>query len=387
MRDASGIRTGKLYEEDAYAREFEAEVIRAEGRELVLDRTLFFPEEGGQSPDRGEIGGVRVLDVQIRDGEILHTMERADAFSPGERVRGRIDWEERFSNMQQHSGEHLFSGAVFRRYGFSNVGFHLSGKEVTLDFDGEIPAEDLPEIVREVNGAIWADIPSQVLVTTPAEREGLAYRSKLDLPGEVRIVVFPGVDACACCAPHVRRTGEIGFLMVTGMIRWKSGVRVSILCGDRALRQVTEEHRIVTETARYLSTAPSEIYAQTVKAREENRRLRGALSQVSGELLLVKAEALPEDEDAWLFAEGADAADLRTAVNGMMERRRGFCGAFSGSDGEGYSFVIGSAEKDAREVMRILKEKLGARGGGKPGMVQGSVQAAESGIRRALSEV
>ena len=387
MRDASGIRTGKLYEEDAYAREFEAEVIRAEGRELVLDRTLFFPEEGGQSPDHGEIGGVRVVDVQIRDGEIIHTMERADAFSAGERVRGRIDWEERFSNMQQHSGEHLFSGVVFRRYGFSNVGFHLSGKEVTLDFDGEIPAEDLPEIVREVNGAIWADIPSQVLVTTPEEREGLAYRSKLDLPGEVRIVVFPGADACACCAPHVRRTGEIGFLMVTGMIRWKSGVRVSILCGDRALRQVTEEHRIVTETARYLSTAPSEIYAQTVKAREENRRLRGALSQVSGELLLVKAEALPEGEDAWLFAEGADAADLRTAVNGMMERRRGFCGAFSGSDGEGYSFVIGSAEKDAREVMRILKEKLGARGGGKPGMVQGSVQAAESGIRSALSEV
>ncbi|MBQ6385339.1 MAG: hypothetical protein IJJ38_04105 [Lachnospiraceae bacterium] len=387
MRDASGIRTGKLYEEDAYAREFEAEVIRAEGRELVLDRTLFFPEEGGQSPDHGEIGGVRVVDVQIRDGEIIHTMERADAFSAGERVRGRIDWEERFSNMQQHSGEHLFSGAVFRRYGFSNVGFHLSGKEVTLDFDGEIPAEDLPEIVREVNGAIWADIPSQVLVTTPEEREGLAYRSKLDLPGEVRIVVFPGADACACCAPHVRRTGEIGFLMVTGMIRWKSGVRVSILCGDRALRQAAEEHRIVTETARYLSTSPSEIYPQTVKAREENRRLRGALSQVSGELLLVKAEALPEGEDAWLFAEGADAADLRTAVNGMMERRRGFCGAFSGSDGEGYSFVIGSAEKDAREVMRILKEKLGARGGGKPGMVQGSVQAAESGIRSALSEV
>ncbi|MBQ6376508.1 MAG: alanyl-tRNA editing protein [Lachnospiraceae bacterium] len=388
MRDANEIRTRRLYDGDAYASEFDAVVLAADGNDIVLDQTLFFPEEGGQCPDRGVLmkegrqeTAFSVTDVRIRDGEIHHLIRETGAFAAGDRVHGKIDWNFRFSNMQQHSGEHLFSGIVHRRYGFDNVGFHLSGKEVTLDFNGVIPGEDIPSIEEEIAEVIFADLPSEVRVTTPEEREKLSYRSKLDLPGDVRIVIYPGVDACACCAPHVRRTGEIGLLTVTGMINWKGGVRVSILCGMRAFRYLAEEHRILTRTARYLTTSPSEVYAQTVRLKEENRTLMSSLRETGEQLLLIKAGALPPEDDVVLFSTGTDQQTARGAVNAMMAERSGICAVFSGSDEEGYTFLIGSAHADTRVVCKKLREKLGAKGGGKKEMVEGKVHAKEEEIR------
>ena len=243
MQDASTVRTRKLYYEDAYQTSFTARVLSIDGRDVVLDQTLFFPEEGGQSPDRGVLAGYKVLDVQIRDGEIHHILsEKPDngleALSPdaewkGSTVTGVIDWDHRFSNMQQHSGEHLFSGIVHRRFGLENVGFHCSDREVTLDYNGSLTAEQLQAVEREVNAAIVKNIPSEVRFLYGEEAKTAVYRSKLDLSGEVRVVTFAGVDACACCAPHVARTGEIGCLKVVGVQKWKSGVRVNILCGAR----------------------------------------------------------------------------------------------------------------------------------------------------------
>lgn len=393
MQDASEVRTLKLYYEDAYAREFDAVVLSSDRKEstadVVLDRTLFFPEEGGQSPDSGILAGFRVTDVQILDGEIHHFLkiEGGEAAEgriplPGDPVHGVIDWAHRFSNMQQHSGEHLFSGIVHRRFGFDNVGFHLSDREVTLDFDGVIPPEAVPEIEAEVNRAIYANGESRVLMTTPEERENMEYRSKLDLPGEVRIVVFPGVDACACCAPHVRRTGEIGILKVVGMIAYKGGVRVSILCGERALRALAEDHRIVSETANHLTTSASEILPQIVRMQEEIRGLKAAKRELAGKLLAEKARAVPAEADAALiFVEESDAKAAREVVNALA-REHSFCaGVFTGDDEKGYSFVIGSAGDGAEKACAILRERFGARGGGKAGMAQGFVAASEGAIR------
>jgi len=393
MQDASAVSTRKLYYEDAYAREFDAEVLLCERRgdkaDVVLDRTLFFPEEGGQSPDTGILGGFCVTDVQIRDGEIHHILElkageggEAGPFKCGERISGMIDWEHRFSNMQQHSGEHLFSGIVHRKFGFDNVGFHLSDREVTLDFDGVIPAESISEIEMEVNRAIYENGESRILMTAPEERKDMEYRSKLDLPGEVRIVVFPGVDACACCAPHVRRTGEIGILKVVGMIAYKGGVRVSILCGERALRALAEDHRIVSETANHLTTSASEILPQIVRMQEEIRGLKAAKRELAGKLLAEKARAVPAEADAALiFVEESDAKAAREVVNALA-REHSFCaGVFTGDDEKGYSFVIGSAGDGAEKACTILRARLGARGGGKAGMAQGFVEAPEGAIR------
>ncbi len=391
MQDAAGVKTGRLYEEDAYAVHFDAAVVSAEGNDVVLDRTLFFPEEGGQVPDRGTLAGFPVTDVQIRGDEIHHTLDLNGApdtgLRAGDRTEGDIDWAFRFSNMQQHSGEHLFSGLVHRMFGFDNVGFHLSEREVTLDFNGVIPPDRLEELEILVNRAVTADVPSVIRYYESSDPEAGEYRSKLDLPGMVRIVEFPGYDRCACCAPHVRRTGEIGLLIVTGMIRYKKGVRVSILCGERALKECRRDRNIVLQTAQYLTTSPDEIYAQTVRAREEIRTLKGRVKELAGEKMLrAAAGADPDAEHVILFSEDADDAAARSAVNMLTASHRGYCGVFTGSDEDGYRFVIGAGSgADAKEAAELLRGRFGARGGGSPRMVQGSVKAAADDLRALFS--
>ena len=212
--------TKKLYDLDAYGTEFEAKVLTCEevkkkdttGYAVTLDQTLFFPEEGGQSPDQGTINGISVLDVQIKKDVIIHTL--AAPVEVGSTVKGKIDWKHRFYNMQQHSGEHIFSGLVHSRFGYENVGFHLSDQTVTMDFNGVLSEADVAEVEYAVNEAIIKNIPIEVTFPTKEELETLDYRSKIEIEGQVRIVKIPGYDVCACCAPHVKRTGEIGMLKV-----------------------------------------------------------------------------------------------------------------------------------------------------------------------------
>ena len=381
MLDSSTVKTGKIYYEDAYRVSFSAKVLSVEGKDVVLDETAFFPEEGGQSPDRGSLSGVTVVDVQIKDGYIHHILAKEPTFAEGDTVFGEIDWEHRFSNMQQHSGEHLFSGVVCGTYGYDNVGFHLSDSEVTLDFSGSLTMEEALIAEKRVNEAIAANIPSKIDFLVGEDIEKASYRSKLALAGPVRVVSFPGIDACACCAPHVKRTGEIGLLKVVSVMKWRTGVRVSILCGSRALALFDREHESLTRTARFLTTSADEVYNMTVKALKENETLRAALKKAVSEVMHLKVEAVPEgDGNVCLFEENLDGAAMREAVNALVMKRGGFSGVFSGSDDAGWNFVIGTQNGDARVMCAALRDGFGARGGGRPEMVQGSVKASQKEI-------
>jgi alanyl-tRNA synthetase len=381
MLDSSTVKTGKIYYEDAYRVSFSARVLSVEGKDVVLDETAFFPEEGGQSPDRGSLSGTPVADVQIKDGYIHHILAKEPTFAEGDTVFGEIDWERRFSNMQQHSGEHLFSGVVCGTFGYDNVGFHLSDSEVTLDFSGSLTMEEALMAEKRVNEAIAANIPSKIDFLVGEDIEKASYRSKLALAGPVRVVSFPGIDACACCAPHVKRTGEIGLLKVVSVMRWRTGVRVSILCGSRAMELFDREHESLTKTARFLTTSADEVYNMTVKARKENETLRAALKKAVSEVMHLKVEAVPEgDGNVCLFEENLDGAAMREAVNALVMKRGGFSGVFSGSDGAGWNFVIGTQNGDARVMCAALRDGFGARGGGRPEMVQGSVKASQKEI-------
>ncbi len=381
MLDSSTVKTGKIYYEDAYRVSFSARVLSVEGKDVVLDETAFFPEEGGQSPDRGSLSGVTVVDVQIKDGYIHHILAKEPTFAEGDTVFGEIDWEHRFSNMQQHSGEHLFSGVVCGTFGYDNVGFHLSDSEVTLDFSGSLTMEEALMAEKRVNEAIAANIPSKIDFLVGEDIEKASYRSKLALAGPVRVVSFPGIDACACCAPHVKRTGEIGLLKVVSVMKWRTGVRVSILCGSRALALFDREHESLMRTARFLTTSADEVYNMTVKARKENETLRAALKKAISEVMRLKVEAVPEgDGNVCLFEENLDGAAMREAVNALVMKRGGFSGVFSGSDDAGWNFVIGTQNGDARVMCAALRDGFGARGGGRPEMVQGSVKASQKEI-------
>ena len=385
-------KTVRLYDQDAYATKFEAEVLACEEVEkkekkvyqVWLDQTLFFPEEGGQSPDMGTIDGIKVLDVQIKDEVITHTL--AAPLAVGTTVKGVVDWKHRFYNMQQHSGEHIFSGIVHNRFGYDNVGFHLSDSIVTMDFNGVITAEDIEEIETEVNQAIIENIPVEVSYPTKEELKVLEYRSKIEIEGQVRIVTIPGYDVCACCAPHVRRTGEIGMLKVMNVQSYKGGVRISILCGFRALEAFRQKADIITELMAQFSTNQEALVENVTKLKNTNQTMKNQLASAKQELMEYKVAAIPEDsENAILFESDLDTPVVRNVVNGLVEQFTGICAVFVGNDESGYQFIVGSKNKDCRQIAAALREKLSARGGGSDKMIQGSVAASQLQIEELLA--
>lgn len=385
-------KTVRLYDQDAYATKFEAEVLACEEVEkkekkvyqVWLDQTLFFPEEGGQSPDMGTIDGIKVLDVQIKDEVITHTL--AAPLAVGTTVKGVVDWKHRFYNMQQHSGEHIFSGIVHNRFGYDNVGFHLSDSIVTMDFNGVITAEDIEEIETEVNQAIIENIPVEVSYPTKEELKVLEYRSKIEIEGQVRIVTIPGYDVCACCAPHVRRTGEIGMLKVMNVQSYKGGVRISILCGFRALEAFRQKADIITELMAQFSTNQEALVENVTKLKNTNQTMKNQLASAKQELMEYKVAAIPEDsENAILFESDLDTPVVRNVVNGLVEQFTGICAVFVGNDESGYQFIVGSKNKDCRAIAAVLREKLSARGGGSDKMIQGSVAASQLQIEELLA--
>ncbi len=382
------METIRLYDADGYATRFEARVLSCEkGKDgnncLILDQTLFFPEEGGQSCDKGRINGIEVLDVQKKNGVICHTV--TDGFETGSTVKGEIDWEHRFSNMQQHSGEHIFSGTVKRLYGSNNVGFHLSDQIVTMDFDTPLTVKQLEEAEWEANRAITENI--EVLVSYPSAEElaGLDYRSKIEIEEQIRIVTIPGYDVCACCAPHVRRTGEIGLIKIMSVQNHKGGVRVSMLCGFRALLAFREKNRIVSVLTGSLSTNQEALPGQTEKMKQSIYSLKNQLAQAKQELLLRKLEEIPEtEENVLIFETGLDTAVMRNGVNELVKKHTGICGIFSAKEEGGYHYIIGSSSRDCREVAGRMKEELSAKGGGSSAMIQGSVEAEEEEVKKAI---
>lgn len=392
--------TERLYEDNAYEVAFSAEVISVtpvkDGAEVVLSRTCFFPEEGGQSADRGTLMGFPVIDVQIRDGVITHTVkavDACDAFRVGETVTGQIDWEFRFRNMQMHSAEHICSGLVHSHFGFANVGFHLSENSATMDYNGELTKEQVEAIETEVNRIIVEGRRIKAWYPSPEELKTLPYRSKKELTGPVRIVEIEGTDLCACCATHVRSTSEIGLFKVVSSERYKGGTRLHYLAGFRALSYFRECMAYLGEAGQILSAKQTDIVPAIRSLSNEVKELRFRLGSMERELADAAIERYfkkrgGEDGkkfagDAVLFLSG-DASVARHALDRMEELFDGTCALFIGQDGS-YRYFLERQGGTVTEIGNALKEQLSARGGGKPFSVSGSVQATEEKIRRVLS--
>lgn len=392
--------TERLYEDNAYEVAFSAEVISVtpvkNGAEVVLSRTCFFPEEGGQSADRGTLMGFPVIDVQISDGVITHTVgavDACDAFRVGETVTGQIDWEFRFRNMQMHSAEHICSGLVHSHFGFDNVGFHLSENSATMDYNGELTKEQVEAIETEVNRIIVEGRRIKAWYPSPEELKTLPYRSKKELTGPVRIVEIEGTDLCACCATHVRSTSEIGLFKVVSSERYKGGTRLHYLAGFRALSYFRECMAFLGEAGQILSAKQTDIVPAIRSLSNEVKELRFRLGSMERELADAAIERYfkkrgGEDgkklaADAVLFLSG-DASVARHALDRMEELFDGTCALFIGQDGS-YRYFLERQGGTVTEIGNVLKEQLSARGGGKPFSVSGSVQATEEEIRRVLS--
>ena len=376
--------TEKLYDKDSYLKEFQATVVSCEQKNettwrITLDKTVFFPEGGGQTGDSGWLNDVKVADTREKNGVIYH--ETKAPLEVGTKVAGKIDFAIRFDKMQQHTGEHILSGIDCSTYNYNNVGFHLSSEITTLDFDGELSEEQVRELEIRVNQAIHENIPVQVKFPTKAELAEMDYRSKIEIEGQVRIVEIPGIDRCACCAPHVKTTAEVGLLKIQSCDRHRGGCRLTIVCGMRALKDYQQKQESVGKVSAALSAKPEKIGEAVEHLQEQQAKLREQLNHIQAMYLQEKLDKIhAEDQCICIFEEALDSIAMRNFVNGAMERCDGICGAFIGNDEKGYHYILGSKELDVREISKQLNAKFNGKGGGKPQMVQGSLNGTKKEI-------
>lgn len=377
----------RLYYESSYIKNFTASVTgcreRKDGRwEITLDQTAFFPEGGGQPWDTGTLGGADVLEVHERDGEVIHYTDRP--LEAGSQVEGCLDWERRFDHMQGHSGEHILTGCIHRRFGYDNVGFHMGSEEITIDFNGLLTGEELDEMEREANEAIYRNLPVQILTPSPEELENMEYRSKKELSGQVRITVIPGVDVCACCGTHVEHTGEVGLIKVLGMIHYKGGVRISLLCGRKALLHTAKRQKQIASLSVLLAAKQDEVPAAVERLKAEKEKLEMELSRMRQAQTEAKAAALPERNGGLAVFEEMDPVQLRRYCTLLYEGGKGDIVLACARRGDGCLYVLGSSKRDMRSFSKKLNGLLRGKGGGSSLMAQGTFQAEEEEIRRAF---
>ena len=376
------METRKLYYENCRLAEFEAAVLSCtetkDGYDVVLNATAFYPEGGGQAADVGTLGGVHVRHTREQGETVVHECD--SPLAVGQTVVGRIDYARRFDLMQQHTGEHIVSGIVSRRYGYHNTGFHIGGDVLTVDFDGVIPAEDIPAIEAEANAAVWQNIPVKCWVPCPSELPNVHCRAKRELPWPVRIVEIPDFDCCACCGIHVAATGEIGVIKLFGTVGFRGGTRMEMACGERAfdiLSIAFAQNRLVSQAFSAQITATAEAARQ---ANEALARQKIRIGELEKRLFAITARGYAGAGDVLHFEAGLEPAGIRDLADAIAETSGGTAAVFSGSDDAGYGYCLAARQGDLRQLGKAMTQKLNGRGGGKPMFQQGRVQAARKEI-------
>lgn len=373
----------KLYEAQPYLTTFSATVESCtpgkKGWEILLDQTAFYPEGGGQPYDTGTLGGAEVLEVHQRQGRVVHIC--ASPLDAGSRVEGQIHWSRRFDLMQHHSGEHIVSGIAHRLFGCDNVGFHMGSDVITIDLNVELSPDQVAQLESEANRYIWEDHPISIMYPSPEELEQLDYRSKKALTGQVRIVSFPGADTCACCGTHVASSGQVGLVKLLSCQKFRSGVRIELVCGKRAmdyLSRVWEQNRTVSNL---LSAKTMQTSSAVQRLLDENAALKSRILTLEEEQFAALARQYKGQGQVLLFHPGLSPDGLRRLCGAVQAACGGRCACFSGGDDIGYQYAIGNPGGDLRPLVKSLNQALNGRGGGKPDFVQGSVPSSQQAIR------
>ena len=383
------METEKLYYADPFLKEFTATVLDCQpgkhGYTVTLDRTAFYPEGGGQPADHGVLDGAAVTDVHEKNGVIFHNVDRAVEI--GKTVSGSIDWARRFDHMQQHSGEHICSGLICGRYGCDNVGFHMGTDIVTIDFNADIPWEELLEIEGQANRYIQEDHPIDIQFHRGAELDAIDYRSKKPLEGDVRIVAFPGADCCACCGTHVLRSGQVGLVKFLSVQKFREGVRIELLCGQRALDYLSRTWEQAKIIGQHLSVKPVDAAAAVERLEGELSALKMRCAGLEDAVFAGIAAEQAGKGNVLLFQPPMKPDSVRKLADAVSKACGGLAAVFAG-EGSHYAYTLGRADgQDISAAVKALNGALHGRGGGRNGFAQGSVEAAQSAIEAFFKEV
>ena len=375
------MATEKLYYQDCHRRQFCARVESClqtdQGYEVVLDATAFYPEGGGQACDTGFLAEAKVLMVKEVGDAVVHICDKP--LIAGQTVQGQIDYSRRFDLMQQHTGEHILSGVIYRRYGFHNSGFHVGQQVMEVDFDGVIPATELAEVEWEANQAVWANLPVHCTVPPKQELKQLFYRTKRELPWPVRIVEIPGIDSCACCGVHTAYTGEVGLIKIVSCVKLRQGVRLELACGARAMRYVNQVWEQNREISQLLSAKMQETAAAVRKQNNQLAEEKFRAGQLQRQLFEGIAEKYAEKGNVVHFASALSGGELRLLTELICAQCGGVAAVVSGEDGN-YSVCLGSETVDVSDLGKELSTALNGRGGGRGGFFQGTIRAGKDKI-------
>lgn len=376
--------TEKLYYKNSYTKSFVAKILSCTPTEIgfavCLDKTAFFPEGGGQPADTGKIGDAKVFDVQIINDKIIHYTH--SPLIVGDTLSCCIDWQQRFKRMQNHSGEHILSGILHSKFGCDNVGFHMGEDAVTIDFNIELSPEDIESAEIAANKAVYENVAIRTIFPPANELKNFEYRSKLELASDVRLVIIEGYDVCACCAPHVSYTGEIGIIKVTSMMRHRGGTRLTMLCGTDAYCDYTAKSQSNTKISSLLSSKPHETVEAVTKLLDKVQSLKNENYNLTNKLAALYFQNAKEDRkgNICVFCPPLENDSIRKFINRLTERCSGICAAFSGDDVSGYRYIIASRSTDIRDFVSEMNTALRGRGGGSYKMVQGALNASRNSI-------
>ena len=382
------METKQLYYVNPHISRFSARVLSCEetgkGFAVILDQTAFYPEGGGQAADTGLLGTARVLDVREQNEFIVHFCDSALPVNAA--VEGIIDYDLRFDRMQQHTGEHIVSGLINARYGYHNTGFHMGTESTTIDFDGVIPAEDLPLLEMQANEAVWKNLAVNCWIPSPQELPGVTYRTKRALPWPVRIVQVPGYDSCACCGTHVTHTGEVGVIKLLSAIPFRGGTRMEMACGRRALAILNNAY----DQNRQVSQAFSAKMQETGEAARKMNELAAAqkyrITGLEKQIFAGIAAGYTGAGNVLHFEADLDGTGVRELADAIAASCGGTASVFSGNDGDGYAFCLIARNGDLRQLGREMVSTLQGRGGGKPNCQQGRVQTDRASIEAFFAE-
>ncbi len=395
------MTTERLYYNDSYALDFDARVVEQTTYEerpaLVLDRTYFYPEGGGQPPDTGQINGVRVIDVQTRetDQAVLHVLEGQ---LPDTYVEAHIDAARRFDHMQHHSGQHVLSQALSRAAQADTLSVHMSDSTMTIDVnrinllpEEWLAVEDLANQIVFENRAVRAWFPE------PAELKALALRKLPDVSSKVRVVDVGGFDITACGGTHVARTGEIGPIKVVRFERRGDTTRLEFKCGQRALRDYRDKNDVINRLVSDMTVGYWELPDAVKRLRDENKAIQSELKAAREQLSEAEASALlssASTHGGWQIVaqafEGRDVGEVRLLAQ-KLTARPGVI-ALVGVAGEKAQLLFGRADDVSLDMAQLLKTALAVlksdRGGGRPNFAQGggvpaSLEAITTAIRQA----
>lgn len=382
------METEKLYYADPFLKTFTATVLDCQpginGFVVTLDRTAFYPEGGGQPAVQGALVGAAVTDVHEKNGAVLHNVD--SAVEIGKTVTGVIDWARRFDHMQQHSGEHICSGLICGRYHCDNVGFHMGTDIVTIDFNADIPWEELLEIEAQANQYIYEDHPIDIQFHRGAELDAIDYRSKKPLEGDVRIVAFPGADCCACCGTHVLRSGQVGLVKFLSVQKFREGVRIELLCGKRALDYLSRTWEQAKTIGQRLSVKPVDAAAAVERLEHELSAAKLRCSQLEESVFAAIAQEQAGKGNVLLFQSPMKPDSVRKLADAAAKTCGGLAAVFAG-EGIHYAYALGRADgQDISAQVKAMNAALHGRGGGRNGFAQGSVEAERSAIESFFKE-